>query len=84
MPKPDHEPIKFYMPKSDEGELLAIGYGHANPSPPKPKQIRAGRPYELIPWSAALMKAVDEITRTDGGALIVFRIDNLPRITRDS
>ena len=60
MLNPHHEPIKFYMPKTDEGNCWELVMDTRTPTPPKPRQIRAGKPYELIPWCAALMRAVDK------------------------
>lgn len=60
MLNPHHEPIKFYMPKPDDvqcWELVVDTRTHEFPV--KRKHIWPGKPYNLMPWSAAVVCAVE-------------------------
>jgi glycogen operon protein len=65
MLNPHHEPIKFYMPKSESVQSWELVVDTRTPEVAvKPKRIRPGRSYELMPWSAAVVCAVE-----NGGAV---------------
>ena len=58
MLNPHHESIKFYMPKSDEVAQWEMVMDTSTPEPLVAARVAPGDPYELIPYSAALMRAV--------------------------
>ncbi len=57
---PHHESIKFYMPKSSTVKSWEVVIDPKNLQPTNnPRRVRPGMPYELLPYSAALMRAVE-------------------------
>lgn len=57
MLNPHHEPMKFYMPNSVVAWELVLD--SSTPQPLVSVRVVPGAPYELPPFSAALMKAVE-------------------------
>jgi isoamylase len=56
---PHHEPIKFYMPKTDEVAHWELIADSRAPENLLATRLAPGEIYELIPYSAALMRAVE-------------------------
>ena len=59
MMNPHHETIRFYMPKSDDLKEWELVVDSRSPETLIEARVRPGQPYDLIPYSAALMRAVD-------------------------
>ncbi len=56
---PHHEPIKFYMPQAEDIAAWELIVDTRTPQIPENERVDLGQPYELIPYSAALMRALD-------------------------
>ena len=59
MLNPHHEPIKFYMPKNDDVKEWDLVMDSRSPETLVSARVAPGQPYELIAYSAALMRAVN-------------------------
>ncbi len=59
MLNPHHEPIKFYMPKTDEVAEWELMLDTRSPEALMWSRVEPGQAYELIPYSAALMRAIE-------------------------
>ncbi len=56
---PHHEPIQFYMP-SREGSAWEVLISSATPENAEKQMVEAGKPYELIPRSTALLREISD------------------------
>jgi isoamylase len=59
MLNPHHETIKFYMPKGADVKSWELVVDARQPSPGAPRRVRSGYSYDLIPYTAALMRAIE-------------------------
>jgi isoamylase len=60
MLNPHHEPIKFYLPRSNGIVKWELVMDSSTPELLVATQVEPGQPYDLIAYSAALMRAVEE------------------------
>jgi isoamylase len=57
---PHHEPIKFYLPKCEDAACWELVMNTRVPEVRRRRRIEPGKPFDLLPWSAALLRIGEE------------------------